>query len=273
MRKKILFLILTIFLIVISLTTIFLIEQIGLTGFIVKDSGGLKVLTGKATTDQNNNIDTSSSSTETENDDTVTNINNYRSSSGGGGGGGNDDGICIPNCGGKECGDDGCGGSCGSCQDGKICSSKGLCIYIKTAEVFISPSITNQIKEEFTININIKTETEIFAAEFELSFNSSLLEALEVTEGDFLKKDGASTSMQNACPVINNTKGTIKFANTRLGTTTGINGNGSLAEIKFNAKDIGNSQLILENVQLTDPSLEVEKIKTNIKNGYVNISY
>jgi len=36
-------------------------------------------------------------------------------------------GICTPNCVGKECGDDGCGGSCGICSSGKVCSN-GQCI-------------------------------------------------------------------------------------------------------------------------------------------------
>lgn len=36
-------------------------------------------------------------------------------------------GPCTPDCSGKECGDDGCGGSCGSCDSGEICSSAGKC--------------------------------------------------------------------------------------------------------------------------------------------------
>ena len=34
---------------------------------------------------------------------------------------------CIPSCEGKVCGDDGCGGSCGTCAEGLICS-EGACI-------------------------------------------------------------------------------------------------------------------------------------------------
>ncbi len=34
---------------------------------------------------------------------------------------------CVPDCAGKTCGDNGCGGSCGSCEDGFICNSAGLC--------------------------------------------------------------------------------------------------------------------------------------------------
>jgi hypothetical protein len=34
---------------------------------------------------------------------------------------------CIPSCEGKECGDDGCGGSCGECPPGTECTDEGLC--------------------------------------------------------------------------------------------------------------------------------------------------
>ncbi len=35
--------------------------------------------------------------------------------------------TCTPACGGKECGDDGCSGSCGTCGAGKSCDASGLC--------------------------------------------------------------------------------------------------------------------------------------------------
>lgn len=41
--------------------------------------------------------------------------------------------ACQPDCAGKECGDDGCGGICGVCDDGNpcsknLCTESGLCI-------------------------------------------------------------------------------------------------------------------------------------------------
>ncbi len=36
-------------------------------------------------------------------------------------------GPCIPSCGGKQCGDDGCGGSCGTCPAGYVCNPSGIC--------------------------------------------------------------------------------------------------------------------------------------------------
>jgi hypothetical protein len=41
---------------------------------------------------------------------------------------------CIPNCMGLVCGDDGCGGSCGGCDDMSSCSSDGQCEAISCAE-------------------------------------------------------------------------------------------------------------------------------------------
>lgn len=34
---------------------------------------------------------------------------------------------CLPNCDGRDCGDDGCGGSCGTCPDGSGCLRNGTC--------------------------------------------------------------------------------------------------------------------------------------------------
>jgi hypothetical protein len=36
-------------------------------------------------------------------------------------------GACTPACAGKVCGDNGCGGSCGSCPSGQACNASGLC--------------------------------------------------------------------------------------------------------------------------------------------------
>lgn len=33
--------------------------------------------------------------------------------------------ACVPSCSGKVCGDDGCGGSCGTCPAGQLCSTDG----------------------------------------------------------------------------------------------------------------------------------------------------
>ncbi len=36
--------------------------------------------------------------------------------------------ACVPKCSGKGCGDDGCGGSCGTCPTGQSCNASGQCV-------------------------------------------------------------------------------------------------------------------------------------------------
>lgn len=38
--------------------------------------------------------------------------------------------ACQPQCAGKECGPDGCGGSCGSCVRGAVCNDQGACVVV-----------------------------------------------------------------------------------------------------------------------------------------------
>lgn len=36
--------------------------------------------------------------------------------------------VCVPNCDGKECGTDGCGGICGGCVPSEVCGTDGICV-------------------------------------------------------------------------------------------------------------------------------------------------
>jgi hypothetical protein len=46
------------------------------------------------------------------------------------------DGVCdcVPDCSGRECGNDGCGRNCGGCADTEICSDEGHCICVPDCE-------------------------------------------------------------------------------------------------------------------------------------------
>jgi len=44
---------------------------------------------------------------------------------------------CVPNCSGRECGSDGCGGFCGLCDDGQLCSG-GICGVLPTCLPYLS---------------------------------------------------------------------------------------------------------------------------------------
>ena len=46
----------------------------------------------------------------------------------------NEPAACVPNCADKECGGDGCGGTCGACESDEICSWEGECIELAVEE-------------------------------------------------------------------------------------------------------------------------------------------
>ena len=67
--------------------------------------------------------------------------------------------CCIPSCSGRECGGDGCGGSCGSCGDEESCSS-GICVSDEDeeeeeeVELLAPPSEGKETSEKFAcVNI------------------------------------------------------------------------------------------------------------------------
>lgn len=49
--------------------------------------------------------------------------------------------ACTPDCTDKECGDDGCGGSCGSCSDVEFCNDVGLCISGVCGDGVVQPEL------------------------------------------------------------------------------------------------------------------------------------
>ena len=58
----------------------------------------------------------------------TTNQTQKTSQQGGGGNGEESNPPCTPNCTGKQCGDNGCGGSCGACNESQYCNATGQCV-------------------------------------------------------------------------------------------------------------------------------------------------
>ena len=134
--------------------------------------------------------------------------------------------------------------------------------------VNVSPSTQNVAKgETFTINVTIDPDTAIAGAQFDLSFNASLVSAESVTEGDMLSQDGASTYFNPG--IIDNTAGTITGVAGAI-TTSGatVSSPGVFATIRMTAKMVdGTSQLNLPNVIVGD--INAHPISTTVNDGSV----
>lgn len=121
-----------------------------------------------------------------------------------------------------------------------------------TTIVYIDPEkIELLVGKTFTIEIKISNAEKIYGWEFRLKWNSNLLNMIEVVEGDFLKKRSGTFFTTNTSKAKD---GLLIVDCTLLGNVPGIDGNGTLATIKFYAKVQGKCFLELEKTILVDES-------------------
>jgi hypothetical protein len=119
--------------------------------------------------------------------------------------------------------------------------------------MYVNPStITATAGETFIINVNISEVIDLYGWEFKLKWNSSVLDALNVTEGEFLNSSG-DTYFQS---IINNTLGCILVDCTLIGAIPGVNGSGRLASVEFRVEEAEESILDLNDTKLVNSSVE-----------------
>jgi hypothetical protein len=133
--------------------------------------------------------------------------------------------------------------SCSACFMGL---GKSLIVHATLpAVVSVSPSsVTSSVSQNFTINVNVSGVSDpygLYGWEFILTWNSTLLDAVNVTEGPFLKA-ATSTFFTSA---VNATDGSVKVDCTLTGNVNGVTGDGTLASITFYVYNSGGCPLHL----------------------------
>jgi general secretion pathway protein D len=115
------------------------------------------------------------------------------------------------------------------------------------------PSKTVQPGQHFSLNAFITDVTDLFAFEFDLAFDPTVLSTISVIEGPFLPGGGSTFFVPGS---IDNTVGTITLTSgTLIGPIPGVSGSGILATINFQALALGTSPVTLSNVLLLDSNL------------------
>ena len=82
---------------------------------------------------------------------------------------------------------------------------------------------------------------------FDVAFDHSVLQAIEVSEGDFLKTDGGATFFQGGR--IDNAAGKITGLIAGRISEGGVSGSGSILQVRFKAKSEGETDLALRNFE------------------------
>ncbi len=105
------------------------------------------------------------------------------------------------------------------------------------------------------MNIDANNLSDLAGWQFDFVFRVNMLEALEVTEGDFLKSGGGTTFFQGG--QIDNTKGTITGIIAGRISEGGVTGSGTLAKIVLRAKSQGDTRVTLRNMEFGSANDEI----------------
>ena len=103
------------------------------------------------------------------------------------------------------------------------------------------------IGDTFTLDISAETVFNLAGWQFDIAFDPAALEAIDVSEGEFLKMGGGSTFFQSG--TIDNAAGKIVGLNAARLSAQGVSGTGTLLQVRFKAKFAGETELALHNFQ------------------------
>ena len=101
--------------------------------------------------------------------------------------------------------------------------------------------------DTFTLDIRAETVFDLAGWQFDIAFDPAALEAISVTEGDFLKTDGGTTFFQGGS--IDNAAGKIIGLSAARLSASGVSGTGTLLQVRFKAKSGGETKLTLQNFE------------------------
>jgi len=149
--------------------------------------------------------------------------------------------------------------------------SKPITVLGEATTLSITPPAQEVLpNESFTVNVTVDPAVPIAGVQFDLSFNSSLLTANSVTEGNLLSQNGADTYFSPG--TIDNNAGTITgVAGAIITPGQTVSSPGVFATIHMTAKSVeGTSPLNLSNVIVGD--INGNPVPVTVNNGSVTVT-
>ncbi len=130
------------------------------------------------------------------------------------------------------------------------------------------PILTTGVGSFFDVFVDISNVTDLYAFQFDVSFDPTIISVVDVTEGAFLPNGGSTFFIPG---LIDNTAGTISFtADALIGAISGTSGSGTLAALNFQGLALGTSPVNLSNVIVLDSNFS--DISFNTVGASVNVS-
>ena len=109
--------------------------------------------------------------------------------------------------------------------------------------------------DTFEFDVRGENVSDLAGWQFDIAFDPAILEAVDVSEGDFLKTDGGPTFFQGGR--IDNASGKITGLKSARLSDSGVSGTGNVLQIKFKAKLHGETRLALQNFKFGSSTGEI----------------
>ena len=121
------------------------------------------------------------------------------------------------------------------------------------------------VGDTFTLDIRVENVFDMAGWQFDVAFDPAALEAIDVSEGDFLQTGGVSTFFQSGS--IDNAAGKIGGLSAARLSTQGVTGTGTVLQVTFKAKSPGETELALQNFEfaaITGQRIPAEPLEIRI---------
>jgi general secretion pathway protein D len=116
----------------------------------------------------------------------------------------------------------------------------------------VSPTSSDLlIGDPFTLDVSVENVTDLYAFQFNITFDPTVLRVDDVLEGAFLSSGGPTLFV----PDINQMLGSLTFTASLIGPVSGVSGHGVLATLAFTTIAPGTGSVTLADVILLDSSL------------------
>jgi len=134
----------------------------------------------------------------------------------------------------------------------------------------VGPVTNPNVGDTFDVDIDVSSISDLYAFQFDLAFNPSLVSAVSITEGVFLPGGGTTFFIPGT---IDNVGGTFTAnADSLIGAISGVTGSGILAQVEFTGIAPGTSGLSLQNITLLDSTLTDITASATVDKGSVTVN-
>jgi len=118
---------------------------------------------------------------------------------------------------------------------------------------FDPPAVTQAVGSTFAVNILLSGAQNVYLVPLEVKYDPKLLQVVGATNGGLLSQDGQAVTLTNH---NDEASGTLQITATRPPGANGVNGQGSLVTVTFQAKAAGQGNLAISKGGARDPGMQ-----------------